>query len=193
MTDIAETADIRSLLPLCIAGDQLAIERLVRRFETGVFRLALSIVDDSAEAAEIAQETFLSALRSLPTYEEKSSFKAWLYTIAMNLSRSRLRKRRALHRLRALLTGAFQAGTRITNSPEEVVIQDERDAAVWQALTRLDEKHRLPVILRYFHELSIVEIAQILNVNEGTIHSRLHYARARLQEELKPQFAEELS
>ncbi|MEW5942163.1 MAG: sigma-70 family RNA polymerase sigma factor, partial [Chloroflexota bacterium] len=124
MTDVAEKTDIRALLPDCVAGDQFAIERLVRQFEKGVFRLALSVVDDPMEAAEIAQETFLSALKSLPSYQEKSSFKAWLFTIALNISRSRLRKRKALERLRAVLTGAFQLDARKTVSPEEAVIQD---------------------------------------------------------------------
>lgn len=192
MTDTAESKNINSLLPRCTAGDPLAIESLVRQFETGVFRLALSIVDDPMEAAEIAQDTFLSALKSLPSYREKSSFKAWLFTIALNLSRSRLRKREARNRLRSVLTGIFQLEMRKRNSPEEAVVQDERDAAIWRALSALDEKHRLPVILRYFHDLTIGEIAQMLEVNEGTIHSRLHYARERLHSDLKSQLAEDL-
>ncbi len=193
MTDIAESTDVQSLLSLCITGDQRAIEMLVRQFERSVFRLALSVLDDPMDASEITQETFLAALKSLPAYQEKSSFKAWLFTIAMNLSRSRLRKRKTLDRLRAVLTGGFWLENRKTNSPEETVIQDEKEQAVWKALSRLDEKHRLPVILRYFHELPVVEIAQILNVKEGTIHSRLHNARERLQLELKRQLAEDLS
>ena len=193
MTNNAETTNLPSLIPLCIAGDQFAIETLVRQFETGVFRFALSVVDDPMEAAEIAQETFIAALRSLPSYQEKSSFKAWLFTIALNISRSRLRKRKMMERLRAALGGALLLESRKAKSPEEAVVQGERDAAVWRALSRLDEKHRLPVVLRYFQELSIAEIAQILNVNEGTIHSRLHHARERLQVELKAQFAEEES
>jgi RNA polymerase sigma-70 factor (ECF subfamily) len=74
------------LISQCLAGDAHAIEVFVREYETGVFRLALSIVGDQAEANEITQETFISALRSLPYYEEKKSFKAWLYTIALNHS-----------------------------------------------------------------------------------------------------------
>lgn len=186
MADITETPDLQPLLSRCAAGDDQAIEMLVRQFETSVFRLALSVLDDPMEATEIAQETFLSAINSLSHYQEKASFKSWLFTITMNLSRSRLRKRKTLDRLRNALAGMLLLETRKTDSPEEAVIQNEKERAAWQALSRLDEKHRLPIILRYFHEMPINEIAQILNVSEGTIHSRLHYAREKLQANLKP-------
>ena len=87
------------LLSDCIAGDEQSIETLVRQYETDVFRLALSIVGETGEANEVTQETFIAALKSLRTYREKSSFKAWLFTIAVNTSRSHLRKRKALERL----------------------------------------------------------------------------------------------
>ena len=173
------------LIAECLAGNEDAIELMVRQYEGGVFRLALSIVGDQAEAHEITQETFLSALQSLSSYQEKSSFKAWLYTITLNHSRSHLRKRKAIERLRATLTGLFRLDAEKQSSPEEAAIQNEDEAAVWQSLRQLDERHRIVVILRYFHELSIAEISDILDVNEGTIHSRLHNAREKLREALK--------
>ena len=61
--------------------------------------------------------------------------------------------------------------------PEELVIQNEKEAALWKSLNQLDEIHRIVVILRYFHELPVREISEILAIPEGTIHSRLHSAR----------------
>jgi RNA polymerase sigma-70 factor (ECF subfamily) len=173
------------LISECIAGNEAAIEMLVRQHEKGVFRLALSIVGDAAEANEITQETFLAALRSLPSYQERKSFKAWLYTIALNQSRSHLRKRKVAERLRATLSGIFQVENQKQVSPEESVIQDEKEAAIWHSLNQLDERHRTVVVLRYFHELSITEISEILSVPEGTIHSRLYSAREKLRDALK--------
>jgi RNA polymerase sigma-70 factor (ECF subfamily) len=173
------------LISECIAGNEDAIEVLVRRYEADVFRLALSILGDQVEASEITQETFIAALRSLPSYQEKQSFKAWLYTITLNHSRSRLRKRRVLERLRTTLTAVFQVETQKQNSPEETLVQSEEEAAVWNALHQLDERYRTVVVLRYFHELSIAEISEILSIHEGTIHSRLHYAREKLRNALK--------
>lgn len=178
------------LISECIAGDEAAIEMFVRQYETSIFRLALSIVGDPADANEITQETFIAALRSLPSYQEKQSFKAWLYTIALNHSRSHLRKRKVLERLRTTLTSIFRIETEKQVSPEETMIQSEKEAQLWNSLNQLDERHRTVVVLRYFHELSVAEISEILSVNEGTIHSRLHSAREKLRDTLKNRHGE---
>ena len=173
------------LIADCLAGDEHAIEMLVRQFESDVFRLALSIVGDAAEANEITQETFIAMLRSLPSYEERKSFKAWLYTIALNHSRSHLRKRKTLEKLRNALSVVFRVETQKLLSPEDAVIRNEQERILWNQLNGMDEKFRTVVVLRYFHELSIAEISEILSVNEGTIHSRLHTARERLRQALE--------
>jgi len=173
------------LIAECIAGNEEAIELLVREYEAGVFRLALSILGDPAEASEVTQETFLSALRSLPSYQEQKSFQAWLYTIVLNHSRSHLRKRKVIERLRSTLTTVFRIETQKQIVPEEAVIQNEKEAAIWRSLNQLDERLRIVVILRYFHELPVAEISEILSVREGTIHSRLHTAREILRDSLR--------
>jgi RNA polymerase sigma-70 factor (ECF subfamily) len=70
-------------------------------------------------------------------------------------------------------------------TPEAVAAQHERDAELWRAINRLDEKHRLPLVLHYYHDLPTAEIAQILQISEGTVHSRLHIARGHIRAELK--------
>jgi RNA polymerase sigma-70 factor, ECF subfamily len=178
--------DPSTLLAGCLAGDEAAIEALVHQYEGGVFKLALSVLGDPVEAREIAQETFISALKSLRAYREQSTFKAWLYTIALNLSRSRLRKRKSLERLRNTLTSLLRLDLQQRQAlPEDIVIQNERERLIWQTLSAMDDRHRLPLILRYYNELSVAEIAAMLGINEGTIHSRLHIARERLRVELK--------
>jgi RNA polymerase sigma-70 factor (ECF subfamily) len=169
------------LIAACRQGDELAIEQLVRQYETGVFRLALSVLDDPLEANEAAQDAFISALNALERYQDNATFKAWLYTITLNTCRSRLRKRKTVEKLRQTLIGIFRVQSQKHASPEETIIQNEKDAGLWQALQSMDEKHRLPLVLRYYHDLPITEIAQILNINEGTIHSRLHNGRERLR------------
>jgi RNA polymerase sigma-70 factor (ECF subfamily) len=168
----------------CIAGNEDAIETLVREYEAGIFLVALSIVGDEAEASEITQETFIAALRSLPSYQEKQSFKAWLYTIALNHSRSHLRKRRVLERLKTSLTTIFQVENQKQILPEDAAIHSEKEREIWNAVNRLDEPYRIVLVLRYFHDLPIAEISEILSINEGTIHSRLHNAREKLRNAL---------
>lgn len=171
----------------CLAGDESAIERLIGEFQPGIFRLTLSVLNDPVEANEATQDTFIAALGALKTYRENSSLKAWLYTIGLNVSRNRLRKRKTLQRLNDTLQAVFRVQSQKTPSPEDAIIQNEKDAALWKALNQLGEKHRIPLVLRYFHNLSTAEIAEVLNINEGTIHSRLHIGRERLRVELEKQ------
>jgi RNA polymerase sigma-70 factor, ECF subfamily len=180
-TESMHNADLLSLVSQCIAGNEDAIEFLFRQYELGVFRLALSIVDDPAEASEITQETFISAIKALRKYEEKQSFKAWLYTITVNCSRSHLRKRHAREKLQATLTRIFRVEFEKQALPEETFIQNEKEAALWRSLSQLDDHLRIVVVLRYFHELPVREISEILSIPEGTIHSRLYSAREHLR------------
>ena len=182
MTD----TELARLIADCIAGDDAAVERLVRQHETGVYRLALSIVGDAAEASEITQETFIAALRSLRSYEDRKSFKAWLYTIVLNHARSHLRKRKVIDRLKRTVSALFRVESQKRTLPEEDVIQNEEEAILWIALNKLDERHRIVLVLRYFHELSVTDIAGMLNLPEGTVHSRLHTAREQLRVALDP-------
>lgn len=173
------------LVSECIAGNHVAIEMFVRQHETGVFRLAYSVLGDEADANEVTQETFLAALRSLHRYQERQSLKAWLYTIALNLSRSHLRKHKVIERLKAAVGGIFRVEAQKQVTPEDQVIQTEQEATLWKELNKLDERHRTAVVLRYFHDLPIAEIAQVMGTCEGTIHSRLHTARERLKDALQ--------
>ncbi|HMR98154.1 MAG TPA: RNA polymerase sigma factor [Anaerolineales bacterium] len=184
-TEGMEYSDPARLIERCIEGDDQAIEIFVRRHETDIFRLAFSVLQDSSEAHEAAQDTFITALKALPNYQERSSLKAWLCTIALNVSRNRLRKRKVVEKLHHTLTVVFQIETRKQPTLEESVIETEKEKAVWNALNELDEKHRMIMVLRYFQELAIREIAEILSLSEGTVHSRLHTARERLRIALK--------
>ena len=171
----------------CIAGEESAIERLILQYQDGVYRLVFSVLNDSVEANEATQDTFIAALSALESYREQASFKAWLFTIALNISRNRLRKRKTLARLNEALQIIFRVQIQKIPSPEDAVIQNEKDAALWRALKKLGEKQRIPIVLRYFHDFSSAEIAEILGISEGTVHSRLHTGRERLRIELEKQ------
>jgi RNA polymerase sigma-70 factor, ECF subfamily len=184
MTDYADTS---RLISNCLTGDEVAIEQLIHLYENGIYRLALSVVDDPAEANDITQETLIAALGALESYQDSGTFKTWLYTIALNLSRSRLRKQKTLGRLRSTIQTIFLVQSQKPPSPEDFVIRNEKEVALWNALEKLNEKHRLPIILRYYHNLPLSEIAEILNINEGTVSSRLHVGRERVRHELEKQ------
>lgn len=181
--------DFALWLERCRAGDPGAIEALVSTHRPAIYRLALSILDDPAEADEATQDTFLAVLRALPSYRGDAAFTTWLYRIAVNVCRGRLRRGRAWQRLRDALQAAWRLGGEAPEQPEAAAVRGETHAAVWRAVQALGEKHRLPVILRYYHGLSTAEIAQVLAVNEGTVHSRLSIARDRLRLALRSEVA----
>ena len=164
----------------------LTLESLVHEHYPYIRRLALTILDNAhaedaeAEADDAAQDTFLAASRALPDFRGDASLKTWLTTIAVNQCRARLRKRRTRQRLHLLITH-LQSLISHPPSPEDSALDADTHHRLWAAVDALDEKHRLPVVLRYVHELPVPEIAVALDLPEGTVHSRLHHARTRLQ------------
>jgi RNA polymerase sigma-70 factor, ECF subfamily len=171
-------------LELCRTGDAPALERLVSHYQPEVYRVALSVLNDPHEAEDATQEAFLAALRALESFHGAASFKTWLYAITVNTCRNRLQRRKSRERLQHILQGLLRFENSRPAALEETVIQDEAKARVWAAIQKLDEKQRLPILLRYYHALPVAEIAEILGIPPGTVHSRLNTARARLRETL---------
>ena len=177
---------------------QLARALLDRYYET-LFFLAYSILGDTAAADDVVQETLLSALNRIEQYEPGTNLKAWLSRIAVNRTRDVLRKRKVREKW-------YQTWSRVANlgspprtperTPERCTADHELAGELWQAVEQLNDKHRLPLILRYVHGMTAREIAEILDIREGTVCSRLHYACRQLENlfsdsELE-QWAEEL-
>ncbi|MCB9421544.1 MAG: RNA polymerase sigma factor [Ardenticatenaceae bacterium] len=160
------------------------IEALVYTYYDAIYRLALSILADADEAEDAAQETFIAADRALAQYRGQSSVKTWLFAIAINQCRHMLRQRQR----RQTITDAWRLARILLPRPalpEETMTHTETGDLLRQAVAELKEKHRLPIILRYAHDLTAPEIAQILQISEGTVHSRLHYARRELKQKLE--------
>jgi RNA polymerase sigma-70 factor (ECF subfamily) len=164
-------------------GEVLSIEHLVSEHYPYIRRLALSILNDPHEADDAAQDTFIAANRALSDFRAEAQVKTWLSTIAINVCRGHMRKHKVRFALQMTLNALHIQNT-ASVSIEAVAADRETDRQLWLAVDSLDEKHRLPVLLRYMHEMSVPEIAAVLDVNEGTVHSRLHYARHTLQTRL---------
>lgn len=167
--------------------DPRVCERLMLAYYDFVYHLACAFLGDPDEASDAAQETFLQAALHIDQYECGTSLKSWIAKIAVNTCRSRYRKQKARRRLESVLKVLSFQTAPFTPSPEEHAVAGEQQRLLRQAVDALDEKHRLPVLLRYVHGFSVPEIARTLGEKEGTIYSRLHYAHRKLRERLGSQ------
>jgi RNA polymerase sigma-70 factor (ECF subfamily) len=172
--------DITQLVARSREGDLAAVETLVNTFQMRIFRLSLSILDDPAEADEATQEAFLAAIGKLNSYRGEASFATWLYAIALNVCRGRLRKHRTQERLDQVLRSLGLASSGDAH-PEQMAVQHETDAALWQAIQELSDNERAVIVMRYYHGMRLNEIAQAAGVSERTVRTRLHTAHERLR------------
>jgi RNA polymerase sigma-70 factor (ECF subfamily) len=173
-----------ALIRRCQQGDELAIENLVRRYQNYVYRLCFLVMRNEQDAEDMTQEAFIRACRALPRFEirEGISFEAWLYRIAINCCRSRMRRKWYQVVPWQRLGFGERLAANADERPERVLLRDERRSQVLGAINKLGEKHRLVIILRYYADLSNEEIAVVLRIPSGTVRSRLHTARQRLRE-----------
>ena len=179
------------LIRHCREGDQLALGALLRQYQDYVYRLCFLVMRNEQDAEDMAQETLIRAIRALPRFEirEGSSFEAWLYRIAVNRCRSRMRRK--WYQALPWPDAGQQLVASSEGQPDRLMLQIEQRSEILEAVNILGEKHRLVVILHYYGGLSNQEIAQILRIPPGTVRSRLHTARQRLKKLLTDGFGEE--
>ncbi len=176
-------------------GDHEAFRVLVERYQGRAFRLALRVLRDEEQARDAVQDAFLKAYGSLDRFEGRSSFYTWLYRIVMNLCLDRKRRDRSDRHVEwndEVATGAEErdAGTA---APDEAAERSQLGAIMAEAIEALPEDARRTIQLREIDGLSYKEIAAALGIPKGTVMSRLHYARRRLQETLRAAGVDPLS
>jgi RNA polymerase sigma-70 factor (ECF subfamily) len=171
------------------AGDDGAFEALIRRHERKVFGLVLRMLGDREEAADVAQEAFLSLYRHGKRFRREARFSTFVYRVAANAA---LNRRRTLGRKRArelALARHQQAGFDLPvphRDPEDAASGGEIQERVQQALLELPPGLRMAVVLYDIEGQSYSEIAEALRIPEGTVKSRIHRARSALRGLLRP-------
>jgi len=167
----------------CRRGSSGAFEVFVKRYMKDAYFIALGLVGNREDAMDLSQEAFIRAYRNIKHLKPDRRFFPWFYQILKNLCISHLRKRR--YRQTSSLDAENcpePAATTDCFSPEVVAERNELKDKVWQAIGKLDDKHREVIILRHFQNMSYEQIAEALYCNKGTVTSRLYYARKRLEE-----------
>jgi RNA polymerase sigma-70 factor (ECF subfamily) len=161
-----------------------AFEALVERHRQRAVGVALKLVGDPDEAADISQEAFIRVYRAVKRFDTQKEFFSWFYVILSNLARNRLKKRK----VRTKYAREQQADTesilhsQTRGTPDTLMEADETKQRVWAAIERLPFNFREIIILRHFEDLSYDEIAKLLNIPIGSVMSRLYYARLKLKD-----------
>lgn len=175
------------LVRLAQAGETSAFTALVARYQDRVFNTCLRLCCNQADAADLAQNTFLRALESLSQFRASSGFFTWLYRIAVNHF---VAQRRSERRRSELLAAHIRTDARLRSDDHDAPVpgaqleQRELHARLERALARLDEEFRVAVVLRDVEDLDYDQIAEIVGVPVGTVKSRIHRGRMMLREML---------
>ena len=165
-------------------GDMGAFTRLVESYQAPVYNLCYRMLGNAAEAEDAAQETFLRAYTRLHTYDPRRPFSTWLLSIASHYCIDCLRRRRVTWvPLEDLGDGQWTSGS--LPAPEEALIQEEARDEVQRLIDRLPPPDRAVVVLRYWYDLSLREIAQVMGTTESAVKSRLFRARRALAQAVR--------
>ena len=189
---ICDATELELIQRVC-QGDKEAFYTLVRPCERGVFTAAMAILNNPADAEEVAQEAVLKALTALPRFRGEAKFSTWLIQITINEARLKIRKDR-----KHLYESVDEQKTDEQGDcfpkdfadwreiPSETLQRRELREALKRALDSLPPKYREVLILRDVQHLSIQETAQILGITEGSVKTRLLRARFQMRDALAP-------
>ena len=173
---------VEELARLAAQGNEDAFAQLVALHEKRVYTLALRMTGNREDAADVAQEAFLSAWRGLPSFRGDAGFSTWLYRLTSNTAVDHLRKTRRQRTEASLNDDALSldAADPAPTPQDQAESESLREAVRW-GLGELSPEHRKVLLLREYQELSYEEIADRLSVDLGTVKSRISRARAALR------------
>ncbi len=177
--------DETELITRCQQGDQGALQEVFDQHHKKVYRVAYGVLRQREEALDIVQEVFIKLFRSIKNFKGESRFSTYLYRMAMNTAIDRLRK--VGKPILSSLDGedAIEPIENPEKRPDQIFLYKELEGKVNEALRKIPVDQRMALVLREVEGLSYQEIAETMGCSMGTIMSRLHYGRRRMQELLK--------
>ena len=182
-----------ALVAECRKGDATAFDELVRRYKDRIYHVVYRFLGNREDALDVCQEVFVRAYRGIEEFRGASKVYTWLYSIAANLARNRMRdgsrkgrdKVTSLDALDAVAPGRAEQVSTASATPRDVAMDHELQALLQECLTELPDHYRLAFVLRTFEDLSYEEIADAMGCPVGTVKSRLNQARSMLRTRLK--------
>lgn len=197
---LPEDPDTR-LIDRLVARDERAFNELVRSYEGRIVRLLTRMVGNEEEAKDLAQDVFVQVFKAIGSFRGDSKFSTWLYRIAVNLCKNRVKYLRVRHtneqdELDSVAEGSFASGRPAGGGglgrPDEQMAGKQVERIVQLAIQELEPSFRECLVLRDVEELSYEEIEQITGLPAGTVKSRIHRARATLREKVERELGEKI-
>ena len=171
-------------------GDKAAFDVLVTKYQYRVINLVGRFVKDEDEAQDVAQEAFIKAYRGLEKFRGDSAFYTWLYQIVINSAKNHIvsKKRRTPPRAIEIEEAEHMdtASMKELDTPERIMLTEEIERVVWQAIQELQEDLKTAITLREIDGMTYEEIASVMDCPVGTVRSRIFRARAAIDKYLKP-------
>jgi RNA polymerase sigma-70 factor (ECF subfamily) len=198
----ARDARDRRLVRRLKQGDERAFQELVHTYQDRIFGMVYRMIGNRQEAEDIAQEVFISVYRGIANYRGEGRFYTWLYRIASNTCKNRIKylKGRNFHKASDIDEtpaahtqgadgGPVHALQSVVPGPDATVAGNRLELVIQEQIAKLEPEHRLLIVLRDIQGLSYQEIITITGLQEGTLKSRLHRARLALKVRLEPYLA----
>jgi RNA polymerase sigma-70 factor (ECF subfamily) len=176
-------SDIQGVVRRCQDGQLDAFTTLFSHFQNHVYDLACAILGDEAAAEDVVQDTFLAVFQNIAGFKGNSTFETWLTAVVVNQCRMRLRRRkiRQALSLEQLSPGRSFRFSGKWEDLSEVVHRRQQRQTLWDMVDELQDRLRLPMILRYRYALPCTDIALILNKRKSTIYQQLTEGRRELE------------
>jgi RNA polymerase sigma-70 factor (ECF subfamily) len=174
--------------------DERAFSELVRMYQDRVFALVFRILGDRAEAEDLAQEVFITVFKAIAQFRGDSQVSTWIYRIATNHAKNRLKYLARRHHDRRLdiadtpETSFSEGFSEHHPSPDRVLEGEQLGHIVEEALAAIDQDFRVVLVLRDVEHMSYAEIAEVLQIAEGTVKSRLFRGRLALKERIAARY-----
>ena len=182
--------DETELISRCQKGDTDALKEIFDQYHKKVYRVAYGVVRHREEALDIVQEVFIKLYRSIRNFKSKSKFYTYLYRMAMNTAIDHVREMRRTPFSSLDGMEGFQPSDGVEKRPDSILLHKELAERVKLALEELPADQRMALIFREIEGLSYQEMADTMGCSIGTVMSRLHYARKRIQQLLKEETGE---
>lgn len=172
-------------------GDKRAFDALVIKYQSRIVKVITRYLRDPVEAMDLAQEAFIKAYRALPNFRGDSAFYTWLYRIAINTAKNHIvaqGRRPPTDDVEASEAEYYEGPSALkdTSTPERMVLRDEIEKVVFDAIEALPEDLRTAITLRELEDMSYEEIAEAMDCPIGTVRSRIFRAREAIDKKLKP-------